>query len=101
MLTEKIKIVKKAKEHMNESLPPGICIEGIFMEDVQIPKQTLSDLSSAAKQRRISEASIINSQADVEVSKLMKESADLLDTKAAMQIRYLEIIQSLGIRKNG
>ena len=26
----------------------------------------------------------------------MKESADLLDTKAAMQIRYLEMVEDLG-----
>lgn len=59
------------------------------MEQIIIPPDTEKDLSSAAKQRRISEANIINSKADVETASLMKQSAELLDTKAAMQIRYL------------
>lgn len=32
---------------------------------------------------------IIDNQADVKSAALMKETAELLDTKAAMQIRYL------------
>jgi len=37
----------------------------------------------------LSEATIINSKADVEAATLMQQSAELLNTKAAMQIRYL------------
>ena len=50
-------------------------------------------LSSAARQRRTSEAIIINSKADVESASLLKEAAELLDTKAAMQIRFLETLE--------
>jgi hypothetical protein len=39
---------------------------------------------------------VINAQADVESAKLMKEAAGFLDSKAAMQIRYLETITILG-----
>lgn len=35
------------------------------------------------------------SQAEVETAKLMKESSELLNTKAAMQIRYLEMLQEM------
>lgn len=45
------------------------------MEQIIIPPDTEKDLSSAAKQRRISEANIINSKADVETASLMKQSA--------------------------
>lgn len=56
------------------------------------------DLTAAARQKRVSEANIINSQADVESASLMKQSAELLDTKTAMQIRYLEMVEELGKR---
>lgn len=79
-----------------KGLPAGITVTQIFMEDIVIPQETLLSLSSAAKQRRVSEANIINSKADVESASLLKEAADLLDTKAAMQIRYLEMVQELG-----
>jgi hypothetical protein len=61
----------------------------VFIDEIIIPPQIERDLTSAARQKRLSEATIINSKADVESASLMQESAQLLNTKAAMQIRYL------------
>ena len=80
-------------------MPVGIQIENIFLEDIKIPGNIERDLSSVAKERRLAEATIIDSQADVKSAALMKETAELLDTKAAMQIRYLEMVQSIGKRR--
>lgn len=44
-------------------------------------------LASAAKERRLAESKIINARAEVESAKLMREAADILDSKSAMQIR--------------
>jgi len=35
---------------------------------------------------------VISAKADVESAKLMREAADILSSKAAMQIRYLDVI---------
>jgi erythrocyte band 7 integral membrane protein len=72
-----------------KGLKPGILVERVFMEEIIVPTEIVKDLSSVARERRIAEATIISTKGDVESAKLMKESADLLDTKAAMQIRYL------------
>lgn len=61
-----------------------------------IPAQTERGLTAAARQKRLSEATIISNKADVESAALMRESAALLDNKAAMQIRYLEMVKELG-----
>ena len=61
-----------------------------------IPYQTERDLTSAARQKRLSEATIISNKADVESAALMQESAKLLDSKVAMQIRYLDMVKTLG-----
>lgn len=66
-------IVGEAKKIVTEGLPAGLEVDRIFMEDLVIPRDTLNDLSSAAKQRRISEATIINSKADTESASLLKE----------------------------
>ena len=66
-------IVGEAKKIVTEGLPAGLEVDRIFMEDLVIPKSTLDDLSSAAKQRRISEATIINSKGDTESASLLKE----------------------------
>lgn len=77
-------------------MPAGITIENVFIEDIVVPVDTMRALSAAARQKRLSEANIINSKADVESAGLLKEAASLLDTKAAMQIRYLEMVTELG-----
>lgn len=41
-------------------------------------------MASAAKQRRIGESKVISAKADVESAKLMREAADILDSRAAM-----------------
>jgi hypothetical protein len=51
-----------------------------------------SDLSMAAKNKRIAQAKVISAKADVESAKLMRDAADFLDNKAAMQIRFLETL---------
>ena len=47
------------------------------------------DLSMTSKTERLSKAKIISASADVESAKLMHQAADILNSKAAMQIRYL------------
>jgi len=49
-------------------------------------------MSAAAKMKRVGESKVISAKADVESAVLYREAADTLDSKAAMQIRYLETI---------
>ncbi len=41
------------------------------------------------------ESKILNAQAEVESAKLMRQTADILSGKAAMQIRYLEALKGI------
>jgi hypothetical protein len=49
-------------------------------------------MATAAKNKRIAQSKVISAKADVESAKLMREAADYLDNKAAMQIRFLETL---------
>ena len=46
-------------------------------------------------QSSYSESKILTAKADVESAKLMRQTADILSSKAAMQIRYLETMKSI------
>jgi len=46
-------------------------------------------LSAVAKEKRLAESKILNSAAEVESARLMRQTADILSGKASMQIRYL------------
>lgn len=48
----------------------------------------------------MAEAKLISAKADVESAKLMREAADILDSRTAMQIRYLETIGMIGKSNN-
>jgi len=52
-------------------------------------------LSQAATAKRLAQGKIINSQAEVDSAKLLKEASDLLNTPAAMQMRYLDAMTTL------
>ncbi len=74
----------------------GVFIEQAFIKDMLVSPELQSELSMTAKAKRLGESKVISAKADVESAKLMKEAADALDSKPAMQIRYLEIIQAIG-----
>lgn len=66
------------------------------MKDIKLTPDLQEGLSSAARERRLAEAKLITARADVESAKLMREAADILDSRTAMQIRYLETISMVG-----
>ena len=74
----------------------GADVEEIFIKDIQLSPELQSSLSSAAKERRLAESKIISAKADVESGNLMRQAAEELQSKSAMQIRYLETMKMVG-----
>ncbi|KAJ1555126.1 hypothetical protein HK405_003187 [Cladochytrium tenue] len=70
----------------------GVAIEAILIKDMQFSAELQDSLSAAAKQRRVGESKVIAARAEVESARLMREASDILNTPAAMQIRYLETL---------
>ncbi|KAJ3331751.1 hypothetical protein HDU76_002307 [Blyttiomyces sp. JEL0837] len=77
----------------------GVKIESILIKDLKFSQELQETLSAAAKQKRIGESKVIIAQAEVAAAKLMREASDILNTQAAMQIRYLETLTQMA--KNG
>ncbi|GAA5997968.1 slipin family protein [Rhodotorula paludigena] len=73
----------------------GVKVESILIKDIEIPPDIQNSLSSAAQQRRLGEAKVIQAQAEVDSARLMREAADILSSPAAIQIRQLEALQSM------
>ncbi|KAL7663916.1 Band 7 domain-containing protein [[Candida] zeylanoides] len=73
----------------------GVNIESILIKDLQLPEKVQSSLSMATEAKRIGEGKIINAKAEVESAKLMRKAADILASKPAMQIRYLDAMQNM------
>ncbi|KAJ3026263.1 hypothetical protein HDV00_012088 [Rhizophlyctis rosea] len=78
----------------------GVRVESILIKDLGFTQELQETLSAAAKQKRVGESKVIAAQAEVEAAKLMREASDILNTPAAMQIRYLETLTAMS-RANG
>lgn len=73
----------------------GVKIESILIKDLKFTEELQQNLSAAAKAKRIGESKVIAAQAEVEAARLMREASDILNTPAAMQIRYLDTLSTM------
>ncbi|SNX87672.1 related to stomatin [Melanopsichium pennsylvanicum] len=78
----------------------GVQVEAILIKDIIFSNELQESLSSAAKQRRIGESKVIAAQAEVDAARLMRQAADILASKSAMQIRALESLQAMAKTAN-
>ncbi|ODQ63255.1 hypothetical protein NADFUDRAFT_29090 [Nadsonia fulvescens var. elongata DSM 6958] len=73
----------------------GIQVESLLIKDITLSAELQDTLSQAAKSKRLGESKIIMARSEVESAKLMRKAADILESKAAMQIRYLDAMQAM------
>lgn len=78
----------------------GVKVESILIKDIILSAELQDSLAQAAKSKRAGESKIITARAEVESAKLMRRAADILASKAAMQIRYLEAMQAMARSSN-
>ncbi|CAM6006540.1 unnamed protein product [Sphagnum balticum] len=63
--------------------------------DFGISKELEAELVSAPIARRQAESKIITAQGQVEIAKCLGNRSKILDTKTAIQVRYLETLKGL------
>lgn len=78
----------------------GVQIESMLIKDLLFSQELQDSLSMAAQSKRTGEAKVISARAEVESAKLMRQAADILSSAPAMQIRYLEAMQSMAKTAN-
>ena len=78
----------------------GAAVESMLVKDIIFSQELQDSLSMAAQSKRTGEAKVISARAEVESAKLMRQAADILSSAPAMQIRYLEAMQSMAKTAN-
>ncbi|KAF2274880.1 uncharacterized protein EI97DRAFT_434784 [Westerdykella ornata] len=78
----------------------GVEVESMLIKDIIFSQELQDSLSMAAQSKRTGEAKVIAARAEVESAKLMRQAADILSSAPAMQIRYLEAMQSMAKTAN-
>ena len=93
LLEKKEEVRIEIKKQCDEQLMSwGIHIENVYIKDIIVNQVLQSALSVVAQEKRFAEGKIISAKADVESAKLLREAADALSSKSAMQIRYLKTL---------
>ncbi len=100
LLQEALETKEKMARYIRETIEKptynwGVTITRVLIQEIIFSKDLQQNLSSAATAKRIAEGKIISAQADVDSAKLMREAAEQLNTRAAMQIRYLDALTTL------
>mmetsp|Transcript_71263 Transcript_71263/g.82905 ORF Transcript_71263/g.82905 Transcript_71263/m.82905 type:complete len:373 (-) Transcript_71263:165-1283(-) len=78
----------------------GVNINRVLIQEITFSADLRDNLAAAATAKRVAVAKIIQAQADVDSAKLLKEASDILNTQAAMQIRYLDSVAGLAKSNN-
>lgn len=78
----------------------GVRVESILIKDLRLSPEITQALSQAAQAKRIGEGKVIQSKSEVEAAKLMREAADILSSKPAIQIRYLDAMVNMAKTAN-
>jgi erythrocyte band 7 integral membrane protein len=94
-------IAQSIREIIEETaLGWGVEVESMLVKDIIFSQDLQDSLSMAAQSKRTGEAKVIAARAEVEAAKLMRQAADILSSAPAMQIRYLEAMQSMAKSAN-
>ncbi|EOA84803.1 uncharacterized protein SETTUDRAFT_163633 [Exserohilum turcica Et28A] len=94
-------IAQSIREIIEEpALGWGVEVESMLVKDIIFSQELQDSLSMAAQSKRTGEAKVIAARAEVEAAKLMRQAADILSSAPAMQIRYLEAMQSMAKSAN-
>jgi len=73
----------------------GVKVESILIKDLHLSRELQESLSMAAQAKRIGESKIIAAEAEVKAAQLMRKTAALLSSPAAMSIRMYEAQQAI------
>ncbi len=78
----------------------GVQVESMLIKDIIFSNELQDSLSMAAQSKRIGESKVITARSEVEAAKLMRQAADILSSAPAMQLRYLEAMQTMARTAN-
>jgi erythrocyte band 7 integral membrane protein len=96
LLIRRIEVNEKIAEFVEKvSEGWGVHVEQIILKDMRLSSLLSNNLSTVSKTRRDVESQIISAKADLECAQLYRVASDILDMKAAVQIRFLETLENM------
>ncbi|XP_076455018.1 band 7 protein AAEL010189-like [Babylonia areolata] len=81
--------------------PWGIKVERVEVKDVRLPLQLQRAMAAEAEAAREARAKVIAAEGEQKASRALKEAAEIIsESPAALQLRYLQTLNSISAEKN-
>ncbi|KAL3872031.1 hypothetical protein ACJMK2_040001 [Sinanodonta woodiana] len=102
LLTDREAISHSLQETLDVATDPwGIKVERVEMKDVRLPVQMQRAMAAEAESTREARAKVIAAEGEMKASQALKEASDVLsDSPAALQLRYLQTLNTIAAEKN-
>ncbi|KAH9423209.1 Mechanosensory protein 2, partial [Dermatophagoides pteronyssinus] len=102
ILSERESISHVMQSSLDEATDPwGVKVERVEIKDVRLPVQLQRAMAAEAEAAREARAKVIAAEGEQRASKSLKQAADIMmDSPAALQLRYLQTLNSIAGEKN-
>jgi len=95
-------IAKEMKSVLDEGTEPwGVKVERVEVKDVRVPEQLMRAMAAEAEAAREARAKVIAAEGEHKASRALRQAAEvILDSPAALQLRYLQTLNSISAENN-
>lgn len=102
VLTEREAISHTMQVSLDEATDPwGIKVERVEIKDVSLPLQLQRAMAAEAEASREARAKVIAAEGEMKASRALKEASDVIsESPAALQLRYMQTLNSIAAEKN-
>jgi len=102
MLSDREMISHMIQATLDEATDPwGVKVERVEVKDVRLPVQLQRAMAAEAEAAREARAKVIAAEGEQKASRALKEAAEVIvQCPAALQLRYLQTLNSISAEKN-
>merc|ERR1719225_2556926 len=102
ILSDREQIANMMQSTLDEATDPwGVKVERVEVKDVRLPQQLQRAMAAEAEAAREARAKVIAAEGEQKASKALKEASDIIsESPAALQLRYLQTLNSISAEKN-
>ncbi|ELT91233.1 hypothetical protein CAPTEDRAFT_108098, partial [Capitella teleta] len=102
ILTDREQIAVSMQHCLDEGTDPwGVKVERVEVKDVRLPSNMQRAMATEAEATREARAKVIAAEGEQRASRALKEAADIIgESDSALQLRYLQTLNSISAEKN-
>ncbi|XP_065068661.1 mechanosensory protein 2-like isoform X2 [Rhopilema esculentum] len=102
ILVERENISHSIQQTLDEATDPwGVKVERVEVKDVRLPQQLQRAMAAEAEASREARAKVIAAEGEMNAARALKEASEVIsESPGALQLRYLQTLQTISAEKN-